>query len=255
MPRADPQPLPREQQPAGTPTASGTPRSHRGWESCAGSPKRAGAGSRGLPLTGGGSWAAPRTQHHAPSPLLICGTVPSGWGAAWLWGAPAPAPSPSRGMALGWGAGGAVPGWRGGRPPGVHSERVPGAHRHNSLRRSRSALPRPDKAPRPERGWAPVWVWSRFGRGVKAGASARSHGHRAAVPGSAGAPEQRGCRRLAGPPRRLGGEKGGWAAWGTWTLPARSALPGSPAEERDAGPGSPRAQCHQCWHSSLAMPV
>lgn len=33
------------------------------------------------------------------------------------------------------------------------------ARRHNSLPSGRSALPRSDKVPRPQRGWAPVWVW------------------------------------------------------------------------------------------------
>lgn len=142
------------------------------------------------------------TELCAPSTLPGCRAVISGWGAAWLWGAPDLDTSTSRRMVLGYGPGEAVPGRGGDISQGCTASmslspaRLTGCQRchccycrQNSLPSGRSALPRPDKVPQPERGWAPVWVWPWLGHCVKAGASAPSHGHCVRCPG--------GCSRLA----------------------------------------------------------
>lgn len=259
--------------------------SHRGWERGVGSPQSPGPGCTGLPHHRRGSWAAPSTlycalttEHHALSTLLGCRVVMGVKGSTAV-GVHQPSPSPSCWMVLGWGPGGAVPGQKGGTraspslacPAGPQRCSAASTRRHNSLPSRRSVLPKPDKVPQPERGRAPVWVWSPFGHCVKAGASAPSHGHhRAAVPGRAGALElcrlPMPCRAptLAG--RGEGGGLGSRGGHGPCLLTSRSHLPasvlpahlaltGSPAPEGEDGPGSPHGQCYQCWHASLKMPV
>lgn len=141
------------------------------------------------------------------------------------------------------------------------------ARRHNSLPSGYSALPRPDKVPQPERGWAPVWVWSLLGFRVKAGASALSHGHCAAVPGRAGALGHRWMPMPCRAPALNGRGEGGLGTMGD-TDPASppQVLP-TPSPPRlhasclhaQCCPaplhgrekmllGSPRSRYHQCWH-------
>lgn len=118
-------------------------------------------------------------------------------------------PSPSRRMVLGWGTWGTRA-----QPEHVPVPRRRSAcslrpRRHNSLPGRRSALPRPDKVPRSQWGWAPVWVWPWLGHRVKAGASAPCHGHTwlcQAGQGGSGAPL--GADVLQGPRFGWEGRKG-----------------------------------------------